>query len=308
MAGAGKDPAVPRVAEVWLLTAQPGDPGRYLDADAAAAPLDDRGLRYGDGLFETMRVASGVLPFGDLHLTRLRDGMARLGFPPLPATDEAIVAACAELARRAGVVEGFIRLTLSRGSAERGFAPPAEARWRLWAEAGPLPPAGPLPGVSCVLAPWRLDPRYPGSRVKSLSALDKVLALQLAREAGAHEAILWNTRGELVEATQANLFIVVGDEILTPGLASGPLPGIARQVVLRAAAEQGMAVREAPVSRRMARGASEMFLTNALRGVVPVASCDGHAYAQVPGACTGTIRDLYERTLAARAAALLGRG
>lgn len=295
--GHGSGSTRPAEPLVWVATPTSG--GQFVPAGACAVPLDDRGLRYGDALFETMRVDRGGLPFAARHLARLREGLAFLGFPDIELTDQMILSACREIARRNGVHSGFLRLTASRAGGPRGFAPPAEASWRLIAEAGPMDDLSGMPAaVTCVLAPWRQDAAYPGSRVKSSSALDKVLAMRHAEALGADECLFMNESGHLVEGTRANVFVVAGGELLTPDLASGPLPGIARGLVLERAARHGLKVREAKIPEDLAADAQELFLTSALRGIVPVRALAGRSYAGAPGPVTRQVARLFELALA----------
>jgi len=270
---------------------------------AAASPIvaaDDRGLRYGDGLFESIRVHRGVLPFQDRHLARLRDGLRRLEFPVLGLSDGEIAAILRETARRNGVREGFVRLAVSRTGGARGFLPPDRPGWRLVAEAGALDLARTAAPLRCTVAPWRVDPAYPGAGVKSSSALDKVLAARQAHAAGADEALLLNLRDELVEASGSNVFLVAKGAVRTPALASGALPGIARRVVIDALRSAGVDVSEEALTAADALAAREMFLTNAVRGVLAVASFLEHAYAGAPGPVTRKAERLYRRALDGR--------
>ncbi len=281
---------------VWLAASD--TPAYFLPARSASLPLDDRGLRYGDGLFETMRVHRGGVPLIERHLARLRDGLRTLSFPELALSDLEIVQGCVETARRNGVQSGFLRLAVSRCGGTRGFAAPSSASWRMIAEVGPMDGPLDMPApLACVFAPWRQDPSYPGSRLKSWSALDKVLAMQHALAVGADECLFLNTSAHLVEGTRANVFAVVADELITPDMASGPLPGIARGLVLELARRSGMTVREAKLPESLVSEASEMFLTSALRGIVPVRAVAGHALPAAPGPVTRTVRQLVEAAI-----------
>ncbi len=269
-----------------------------MPSHAVSVPLDDRGLRYGDGLFETMRVQRGGLPFIERHVARLRDGLRSLRFPELALSDREIVQGCVDTARRNGVENGFLRLAVSRGSGPRGFGPPAAASWRLTAEVGTGEGGPDMPDpLTCVVAPWRLDAGYPGNRLKSWSALDKVLAMQHAQAQGADECLFLNMDGQLVEGTRANLFLVAGSDIVTPDLASGPLPGIARGLVLELARLAGMTVREAKLPLSSVSEASEMFVTSAFRGVVPVRAVANLALPSAPGPVTRAVRQLVEAAM-----------
>lgn len=286
-------------ALVWVCSSEDGDDGRLVSAQAYGVPLDDRALRYGDGIFETIRVFRGGLPFLAYHLTRLRSSLSLLQFPSFGLEDAQIAGRCLDLAQRNGIADGFVRLAVSRTGRARGFVPPEPSGWRLLAETGPLdaePQAS--RAMSCGFAPWRVDSSYPGARVKSSSALDKILAAQHAQRLGVDELLFLNYRDELVEGSRSNVFLVLGGEIHTPSLDAGPLPGIARHIVIAQALRHGLVVREEPIPRPLLQNAQEMFLTNALRGVVPVRRLDQHAFA-APGPVTRQVSMLYREAMAA---------
>ncbi len=246
----------------WLngrLVANPG-----LDAT-------DRGFTLGDGVFETIRAACGRPCRLEAHLKRLAAG-ARLLDLSIPFDGEALGVAMRALLAKAGLSEAALRLTISRGPAPRGLLPPAEAHPTVLITAGPLPP--PLPPARLVVAEiTRRNEHSPLSRIKSLNALDNILARQEAARRGADEAVLLNTAGRVAETTIATLFALIDGRIVTPPAAEGALPGIARAVLLA-----GLEVAERPLTLAELRRADEIVLTNSL-GLRPVASLGGAALA-----------------------------
>lgn len=219
----------------------------------------DRGLLYGDGIFETVRVVRGVMPLWERHLARLRASAQLLDLPvPVDVAAQAAAAAAA-------LGEGALRLTLTRGAGRRGYEPPTPSTPTLLLQpTAYTPPAGPwraviAQGVQVYSASvlWR---------IKSLSALEKVLARAEAARAGVEEALLLNENGALCEGAATNLFLVIQGEALTPPVGDGCLPGVAREVLL----EHG--AREATLTPADLARASEAFLTNALAGVIPLAA------------------------------------
>lgn len=241
-------------------------------AEAARIAPDDRGFTLGDGLFETVRVAAGQPRHLERHLARLRDGAAVLELP-VPA---GIAAACAALIAAAGLADGALRVTLSRGPAPRGVLPPPAPSPTLLITAGPLPPSTPLRAV--IARTTRRNEHSPLSRLKTLNYLDAVLARQEAARRGADEALMLNTAGRLAEATAANLVLRIGDRVFTPPVAEGALPGIHRGLIL----EHGMA-EERPLTLEDLAVADEIVLCNSL-GVRAVIAVGG---AEVGGAEVG---------------------
>lgn len=233
--------------------------------------LDDRGFTLGHGLFETVLWADGRLEHWDDHAERLERGCRVLRLPP-PDRAELLAAAETALATAGSPKRAAIRLNWSAGPGDRGLDPPTEPRPRLTASASAL---GAAPGPArLVTAQVRRNDRSPVSRLKSLSYLDNVIARAEAREAGADEALMLNTAGEVTCAAAANVFWVRHEEVFTPDLDCGALDGIMRRQVLAACHELGVPVQEVYANPGRI-GWTPMFLTNSLVGVRQVASLDG---------------------------------
>jgi len=126
-------------------------------------------------------------------------------------------------------------------------------------------------GAVAIVATTRQNEGSPLSRVKSLSYLNHVRARIAAREAGADEALLLNGRGEVAESASSNLFAVRDGTLVTPPVESGCLPGTARAVVLESAPRLGLPVSLSPLSLPELLDADEVFLTNSLMEVMPLA-------------------------------------
>ena len=234
-------------------------------------PIDDRGFTLGHGLFETVLWADGKLADWEDHLARLERGCGTLRLPT-PPRDQLHKAALAALDRAGSPTRAAVRLNWSAGSGARGLDPPSDPQPRLTASAALLgPPPGP---ARLVTAGVRRNDRSPASRLKTLSYLDNVIARAEAREAGADEALMLNTVGEVACAAAANLFWVRHDEVFTPDLACGVLDGIMRRQAIAACHALGVPVQEVYANLERIRDAP-MFLTNSLTGVRPVASLDG---------------------------------
>lgn len=241
------------------------------------APLDDRGLLLGDGLFETLLARDGQLILLDEHLARMAGGCAVLGLPSPDASQAR--AACETALDAAGLQRGraAVRLTMTAGSGGRGLDRPEAPIPRLFATAALAPPAG---GVTALrTASIRRNTTSPASRLKSLSYLDNILA---RREVAPDEALMLNERGEVACAAVANIFWLMGDRLETPSLDCGVLPGIMRAHLVRAAADMGVEVREVRAPRAALDEADAVFLTNSLVGLRQVSSLDGVDLASPP--------------------------
>jgi branched-chain amino acid aminotransferase len=283
--------------QIWVESAN--EIGRLAPGESPLVGLSDRGFAYGDGLFETIRVGNGRPLFFAQHVQRLFSGLAQLGFPSLPWDAPALGERCQKVIGENEVAEGVLRLVISRGSGPRGFEPPEDAHPMLFIQARQTPDKFPknLSGVCrATLAPWKVDPASPLCYVKHLSALDKVLAKQKAKQAGADEALFQNTNGHLTEATSSNLFLVIDGQILTPALHCGLLAGIARRLLLETLPQP---IVEAEIPAALLAEATEAFLTNAVAGVRPLAAVDGRAIGNgEPGPATRAATEHYGRLCA----------
>lgn len=233
--------------------------GRIEDEKAAWIAPDDRGLLLADGLYETLRIHDGRPLRLDAHLERLRKG-ALLFELPLPDVD--LAAAMTDVLEANALAEGSLRLTLTRGPAPRGLAPPTKPRPTLLITAAP--PAPLTPPVRCIVATvTRRNPYSPVTRAKTLAAADSVLARIEASRLEADDAILLTIEGYVAEASAANLFAVIDGRLVTPPATDGCLPGVVRADLLRLGA-----IEERLTPDRLA-DASEIFLSSAL-GLRPV--------------------------------------
>jgi len=177
------------------------------------------------------------------------------------------------------LAEATVRLTVSRGVPERrGLLPPSSPRPTLVVQVTPFigyPAEKYRSGLVAISASVRRNETSPLSNVKSVNYLDNVLARMEAERSGADDALLLNTKGEVACATASNVFIVADGCLLTPPLSCGVLPGITRGVVIELAARIGLRCEERPVVPEELAKAEEVFLTNALMGVMPLVRVDG---------------------------------
>ena len=228
-------------------------------------PLDDRGLLLGDGLFETLLWANHALILAEAHAQRMIRGALELGLPP--PNLEAFVRRAQAAVWIAGVrnARAAVRVTLTAGSGGRGIDRPAEIKPRLLATAAAA--ERPTTPASLIIAQVRRNQASPASRLKTLAYLDNVLARREARAAGAEEAVMLNTRGEIACAAVANIFWVKDGALFTPASDAGRLDGIMAGVVVVAAKELGIETREVLAPPAVLESADAIFLTNSLIGL-----------------------------------------
>lgn len=250
--------------------------GRLVPRTRARVSVLDHGFLYGLGAFETLRSYRGRFFRLESHLDRLFNSLERLGIV-LALSQEKLAAALYRTLEANGLKEARVRLTVSAGEGEPAPEPvPSSPTVVITAQ--PFTPPTPRDyqrGCSAVFYPFPMPSRSPLSGVKSTNYIPFLLARRRAREAGAQEALLLNEMGFLAEASNANLFLVVEEGVVTPDEGSGPLLGVTRGVVLELARGWGITCRERAVCPEELAGAREAFLTSSLLEVMPLTRLEG---------------------------------
>ncbi len=266
-------------AAVWVN----GDPA------GALSPVE-RGLHYGDGLFETIACLEGRPRFLNLHLERLETGCARLGIAcPSPEELRREILAVA-----AGAPRAIVKMLLTRGpAAARGYGTTgAEQPTRLtlryrWEEEDPQLSAL---GVRVRTAALRLAESPALVGLKHLNRLEQVLARREWNDPDIGEALMFSSSGRLISGVMSNVFLVEAGTLRTPLLDRCGVAGIMRRVVLREAARAGIPAKESALEAADLARTRELFLTSAVIGLRPVRSLDGRSCE--PGPVT---RELQQR-------------
>jgi 4-amino-4-deoxychorismate lyase len=248
--------------------------------DSALCSALDRGLQFGDGLFETMLCVGGVpVDFAE-HWARLAEGCRRLGIE-CPVIQREVNAAIASW----GVPRAVAKLIVTRGSTERGYRCPPSVRpnWMLTIAD---PPEHPLAqgseGVTVKLCRTRVsldDPQLVG--LKHLNRLPQVLARR-EWDTEYHDGLLADHQGRIVEGCMSNLFIVSDGILRTPELTACGVHGIVRKKVLDYSRTIGIPCEETALTLREIERADEVFLTNSVYGIVPVGAIDTAKYRMGP--------------------------
>jgi len=251
-------------------------PNRYesprILIDGAAADslaVVDRGLQYGDGLFETLAVQGGAPCLWPEHYDRLAHGAERLGIPcPQP---ERLLCECWRLV--AGTAVGVLKIILTRGRGGRGYGLPTclqPTRILMLYPWPDYPPAWGEQGVHAIFCrtPLGENPRLAG--IKHLNRLEQVLARSEWQDRGVAEGLMQNGRGRVIGGTMSNLFLVRAGRLLTPRLNTCGVAGTVRGLVLHIAGTLGIEVLEQDIMRADLNTADGVFLTNAVIGVWPV--------------------------------------
>jgi 4-amino-4-deoxychorismate lyase len=239
----------------------------------------DRGLAYGDGLFESIRFVGAIAPLWPRHMQRLAEGCARLRIPaPDPAQ---LWRESLEVSR--DMPAAVLRITVTRGPGERGYVLPAAPQpTRVVAAFAPPPVAAEIyaQGVRLRVCDLRLAEQPLLAGLKHLNRLEQVLARAEWHDPAIADGVLLDSHGRVISATMANLFALVDGQWLTPALDRCGVAGVARAEVLAACPQ----VRVGELTLDTLLGAGEVFLSSSVRGIVPVRSLDGRSYA--PGTTT----------------------
>ena len=248
------------------------------------------GLICGWGLFTTLRIVRGEAFAFERHWRRLEKDAAIIRMPMSYAGPRVRVN-LQEVIRANGVTEGCARIYLVYNQV--GF-------WRS-EEAAPVVDlviyTAPLPEYR---EPVRLGLREHGRHaasplagVKTISWLNNVWSVAEAQKEGFDEVILLNERGEVAECTAANVYLVKGDQILTPPLSSGCLEGVTRGILFEIAGEAGVSVKEQVLRPEDLYGADEVFITSTNRNVIGVGEIAGNRFAGAPGPVTKRVDEAF---------------
>ena len=246
---------------------------------AGTLPFDphDRGFLLGDGVFETVAVINHKPLWLDDHVQRMAHAAAELS---IAFNAERIFAGLTEVLEKSAAQCEVLRITLSRGKAARGLAGDGMSP-SLLITLDEFAAKNLFQSCRLKVSQVRRNEFAPSSRLKTLSYIDGIAA---AREvaADADDALMLNTSGHAASATVANIFVLRGDELITPSLDQGILPGIMRRVLLDHAKELMLKPVERAVPLEDIVRADAVFLCNSLRFVRPVATLNGEPLGKRP--------------------------
>ena len=240
----------------------------------------DRGLAYGDGLFATMGVRGARVQLLERQLERLQVGCARLALPcDVLVLRQEILAFAAQLG------EGVLKLILTRGDGQRGYALPVPCRPRRILQAAPWP-VYPLSngeqGVRLFPCVTRLAEQPLLAGLKHLNRLEQVLARAEWQSAEYAEGLLFDMSGRVVEGVFSNLFMVRDQCLFTPQLSRCGVAGVMRAELLAQARRQAITLVERDIDLAELLGADEVFVCNSLYGIWPVRALAEHRWSVGP--------------------------
>lgn len=257
--------------------------GHLVSEQEAVVSVLDRGVVFGDGLFETFRVYGGRVFRWDAHLARLKEGVNALGFK-LPYAATELRGFASQLIRENKAREAILRLVLTRGTGPDGYSPKGAEGPTVAMTLHPAPEVDPE-----VPLQWRLITSAhalrlndPLSKFKTCSKLAHVVARAEAEAQGADEALMLTNNREVATAASANLFWFRNGVLFTPTPASGALPGVTRGVILEICQERNIPSKKILLRADLLRQSQGMFLTCTTWGVVEVVACDKHDLERSP--------------------------
>jgi branched-chain amino acid aminotransferase len=235
--------------------------GQLIPHNQPALTISNRSFKFGDGVFETMKVETGSIHLASYHFDRLFTSLELLQIPT-SFSASSLTQSILDLCSANGLIErARVRLAVYRKDDGEGASTieamelPEEKV--LWNERG-----------------WSID-IYPYARkgvdafanLKSANYLPYVMADRFAQEKGLDEAIVLNCHNHLCDASKANIFLIRETDILTPALHQGCVNGVMRRYVIEEAKKRGYTVKQGEVTQQDLEAAQEVFLTNALQGI-----------------------------------------
>ncbi|RKF20129.1 aminodeoxychorismate lyase [Alginatibacterium sediminis] len=238
----------------------------------------DRAFNYGDGFFTTMLVKQGRIEHLELHQQRLLDCQTQLGFPPLsPKLWNEI------LFEAQNLVHSVLKVVISRGSGGRGYSPThcAGAHWVISSHG--VPAHQPLWRDKGVVADFATVALASGGSCSNLKTLNRIEQVQLKQQAEAKrvdELICQDVFGNVVEGVSANIFWMKNQKVYTPGLKWAGIHGVKRAWLLKVLAQAGVETIVGEFSQDEVQDADELWFTNSVFGIVPVAQLGSHFYSQ----------------------------
>jgi 4-amino-4-deoxychorismate lyase len=265
----------------WLINGRQGE----------FVSVDDRGLAYGDGLFETISVRGGELRFFSAHYERLAASCSRL---QMPAPEQQYLLDCAAQLV-ADERHGTLKIIVTRGTGQRGYALPDTVKPTCAVGFSPEDPSSPLSqGITARICQTRVSSNPATAGMKTLNRLEQVMARAEWQDTDIGEGIMLSIQGEVVCGTMSNIFLVTDGRLVTPVLDQYGVHGIMRAQVMEVAKSLGLSCDEERIDADRLGEFGELFFTNSRIGVWPVARLKPHSYVRQE-ATVAIMRGLAER-------------
>jgi 4-amino-4-deoxychorismate lyase len=239
--------------------------------------VTNRGLAYGDGLFETIRFHGSEPVLWERHWQRLLRGCEKLGLS-LPVDDEAnLLQQCRWLVEQNDLSQAVLKLILVRGGISRGYRSEDSAGLRKVVSISTLPEYTPrkyLSGVKALLCKTRLSVNPHLAGIKHLNRLEQVLASREWSDSAYSEGIMMDTSDHVIEGIKSNVFFVKDEYLITPGVNGSGVAGVMREYLIHCSQELGLRVAECEVMLQDLPGFQEAFICNSVFGIWPIMSLE----------------------------------
>ena len=258
--------------------------------------IQNRGMAFGDGVFETMRLTQGCIPLLDLHKARLHTGIKALGLNYSEAALNKHLAQLFSIISDSNIVSGRVKLIVARGQGGQGVIPSADAgvdvsillyasQLAAWVQ----------PAVALKTSKVQLPHNVNLAGIKHLNRLDYVLAAQVAMPAENEQVLLLDVANNIIETLHHNVFVIRGSEVDTPSLARCGVNGVFKQWLANSVIPKvGLQLVERETSLADAESCDTCFITNAYSGLTPVTAINGHLFNSCENlnAITGQINQI----------------
>jgi branched-chain amino acid aminotransferase len=273
--------------------------GKLVPESAAKISVFDHGLLYGDGVFEGIRTYNGCVAFLEEHVDRLYRSAKAIALE-IPMTKKGMIKAVVRTCKANRTMNGYVRLVVTRGVGTLGLNPYLCKKPQIIIIAANIqlyPKKLYREGLNIITAGTiRNNPESVNPAIKSLNYLNNILAKIEAINAGVVEALMLNAQGFVAEATGDNVFVIRGNELLTPPASEGALVGVTRNSVMEIASECGCEVREERLTRYDLYTADEVFLTGTAAEVISVVDIDKRQIGDgTPGPLTKKLARRYRK-------------
>lgn len=249
--------------------------------ETSAISISDRGLSYGDGIFETMRIVNGKVPMLDLHAKRLMAGVRALDLGSRTRLTQDFRKQVTMVAE-AFTGQVVLKYMLTRGQNSSGYQPPMHADCTTIVQVNDMPDwpaAWYRQGIQAIRCKHPLPVQSALAGIKHLNRLDQVMAAHELN--GEQEGLMFDYDGRLIEGTKSNVFLLYKNRLLTPSLQRIGVAGTMRQFLIDHQSELGIAIEETEIDAVMLQHAQGLMVVNSVFGVWPVTLLDDQPMPRV---------------------------
>jgi len=273
--------------------------GKFFPKEKANISVYDHGFLYGDGVFEGIRIYNNNIFMLDEHINRLYDSAKAIGLK-IPLSKTEIKDAVKQAHKINGLKDGYVRLIVTRGVGDLGIDPiksPEPSIIIIVNKIALYPAERYEKGMEIITASTQRTPVSAlNPQIKSMNYLNNILAKIEAMNAGANEALMLNSSGNVVECSGDNIFICRNDTLVTPPTSTGALDGITRGIVMKLAEQEGLKVKELIFSRYEVYTSDECFLSGTAAEIIPVVKVDGREIGNgKPGKITALLINKFKK-------------